>query len=136
MDRHQLRWVVDLLPAIPGAVNIIVETGADMDRFPAPAKLASWAGVCRGQHESAGKAKPVHARPGTLTSKALSGSPRWPPQGQRHLSSGPLPPCQVTVRAGAGLGCRAAHDDHRGVAHPAGPRAVPRTWPGPLFRHP
>lgn len=50
---------IDLLVTIPGvkkatAEVIIAETGADMTRFRTPAHLASWAGVCPGQHESAG----------------------------------------------------------------------------------
>jgi hypothetical protein len=34
---------------------IIAETGADMTRFPTAGHLASWAGMCPGNHESAGK---------------------------------------------------------------------------------
>jgi transposase len=50
---------IELLVTIPGvkkatAEVIIAETGADMTRFRTPANLASWAGVCPGQHESAG----------------------------------------------------------------------------------
>lgn len=66
---HDLAWARELLATIPGisttgAENILAETGADMTAFPTPAQLASWAGVCPGQHESAGKSKPVKARPG------------------------------------------------------------------------
>ena len=50
---------IELLVTIPGvkkatAQVIIAETGGDMTRFRTPANLASWAGVCPGQHESAG----------------------------------------------------------------------------------
>jgi len=37
------------------AETIISEIGADMSRFPTAAHLASWAGICPGNHESAGK---------------------------------------------------------------------------------
>ena len=43
---------------------IIAETGADMTRFPTAADLASWAGVCPGSHESAGKRRRVSTTPG------------------------------------------------------------------------
>ena len=52
---------VELLCAIPGikqrtAENVIAEIGTDMSQFPTAAHLASWAGQCPGNHESAGKA--------------------------------------------------------------------------------
>lgn len=50
----------DLLITIPGVSDriaqiILAETGGDMTRFPTPADLASWAGVCPGLNTSAGK---------------------------------------------------------------------------------
>jgi transposase len=57
------------LGTIPGvgqsvAEVIIAETGADMSHFPTAAHLASWAGVCPGHHESAGKRRSGKTRHG------------------------------------------------------------------------
>jgi transposase len=54
------RAQVELLCTIPGvqrraAEVIVAETGADMTKFPTVGHLASWAGVCPGNDESAGK---------------------------------------------------------------------------------
>ncbi len=51
---------VELLDTAPGigrtiAEMIIAEVGTDMARFPSEGHLASWAKVCPGNHESAGK---------------------------------------------------------------------------------
>ena len=57
------------LMTIPGvgqtvAEVIVAETGTDMGRFRTGANLASWAGVCPGHHESAGKRKSGKTRHG------------------------------------------------------------------------
>jgi transposase len=54
------RELVELLITIPGvnvrtAEVIMAETGGDMSRFPSAEHLASWAGMCPGNNESAGK---------------------------------------------------------------------------------
>lgn len=51
---------VALLVSIPGvqkrsAENIVAEIGSDLHSFPSADHLASWAGVCPGNNESAGK---------------------------------------------------------------------------------
>jgi transposase len=57
------------LATIPGvgqsiAEVIVAETGADMSRFASAGHLASWAGVCPGHHESAGKRRSGKTRHG------------------------------------------------------------------------
>jgi transposase len=68
----------DLICSIPGisgtvADTVIAETGADMTRFPTPAHLTSWAGVCPGNHESAGRVKSTQTRPGNAYLKGALG---------------------------------------------------------------
>ncbi|WP_420462980.1 IS110 family transposase [Candidatus Palauibacter sp.] len=51
-----------LLESVPGvgrrsAEAILAEIGDDMSKFPTPGDFASWARVCPGNHESAGKRK-------------------------------------------------------------------------------
>lgn len=61
--------ILQCLQTIPGidiisAATLLVEIGDDMGAFGSPAKLASWAGVCPGNNESAGKKKTGKARKG------------------------------------------------------------------------
>jgi transposase len=51
--------LLDELPGIDvqGAVDILAEIGCDMRQFPSEKHLASWAKVCSGNEESAGKRK-------------------------------------------------------------------------------
>ena len=57
------------LCTIPGVANrtaevILAEIGVDMSRFPTAGHLASWAGLCPGHNESAGKRRSGRTRPG------------------------------------------------------------------------
>jgi transposase len=61
---------LERLDTIPGvdrqtAEVIVAEIGLDMGRFPSPAHLASWAGMCPGNHESAGKRRGGKTRRGS-----------------------------------------------------------------------
>lgn len=61
--------VYELLLPVPGfdrlTIDVVLaETGGDMSRFPSAADLASWVGVCPGNHESAGKRRRVGTPPG------------------------------------------------------------------------
>jgi transposase len=58
------------LDTIPGvgrsvAASLVAEIGSDLTRFPSPKHLASWAGLCPGNHESAGKRRSGKTRKGS-----------------------------------------------------------------------
>jgi transposase len=58
------------LDTIPGvnqriAQIVVAEIGTDMRRFPSAKHLASWAGLCPGNHESAGKRRSGKTRKGS-----------------------------------------------------------------------
>ncbi len=60
---------VELLVTVPGiqrrvAEALIAETGVDMGQFGSSERLASWAGMCPGNHESAGKQRSGKTRKG------------------------------------------------------------------------
>lgn len=61
--------VLERLDTVPGvdrrsAEDIVAEIGVDMRQFPTADHLASWAGLCPGNNESAGKRKSGRRRPG------------------------------------------------------------------------
>jgi len=61
------REAVERLDEVPGfdvrsAENVLAEIGTNMSRFPTPGHLASWAGMCPGNNESAGKRKSGRTR--------------------------------------------------------------------------
>jgi transposase len=60
MRPYQKYW--DILQTIPGidswgAAALIAECGVDMNRFGTQEQFCSWAGMCPGNNESAGKRK-------------------------------------------------------------------------------
>jgi transposase len=71
-----------LLRSIPGigeraAQVIISEIGVDMSRFPTAAHLASWAGLCPGNNESAGKHKSGRTRKGNAEVRTILTECAW-----------------------------------------------------------
>ena len=69
---------VELLTTIPGvsaksAEVIFAEMGVDMSRLPSAAHLASWAGMCPGNHDSAGKHTAGKSSPGDIWFKSALG---------------------------------------------------------------
>jgi len=63
---------IDHIPGVNQRVGevIVAEVGTDMERFPSEAHLCSWAGLCPGNNESAGKRKSSRIRPGNRALKA------------------------------------------------------------------
>jgi transposase len=66
---------VERLDAIPGvgrqtAEILVAEIGTNLSRFPTAAHLASWAGMCPGNNESAGKRRTGKARKGDVWLRA------------------------------------------------------------------
>ena len=88
--------VIELLQKVPGlsrktVEDLIAEIGVDMEAFPTEKHLASWAGMCPGNNESAGKKKwKNHAWQQTVESRhyrgCLGGNPYQEYLLQRTLS--------------------------------------------------
>ena len=67
--------MLDQLDAIPGvgrrtAEVLLAEVGTDRGRFPTAKHLASWAGMCPGNHQSAGNRHSGRTHPGNATLRA------------------------------------------------------------------
>lgn len=72
---HPFEVEIERLDTVPGvgrrtAEALVAEMGTDMTRFPTAAHLASWAGMCPGNHESAGKQQTGKTRSGNKWLKA------------------------------------------------------------------
>ena len=67
---------IERLDAITGVSQRVLETlfaevGWELDAFPDAAHLASWVGICPGQHESGGKRMSGRTRKGNLYAKTM-----------------------------------------------------------------
>jgi transposase len=72
----------ELLDTVPGvgqsvAQTIISEIGTDMSVFPSDGHLASWAGICPGNDESAGKRRNTRVNPANRYLKAALCEAAW-----------------------------------------------------------
>ena len=80
------------LETIPGVARrtaemIVAEIGTDMSRFPLDSHIASWAGMCPGNNESAGKRKSGRTRKGSpWLREALVEAARFSRAYKEHLS--------------------------------------------------
>jgi transposase len=75
-------WAAGLLMTIPGvdrtaACALIAEIGADMSRFASSRHLVSWAGLCPGNNESAGKRRSAKSHRGNRWIKGVMTEIAW-----------------------------------------------------------
>jgi transposase len=76
------REAVERIDEIPGldhraAENVLAEIGVDMGRFPTSRHLASWAGMCPGNNESAGKRRSGRMNQGDKWLKRTLNQTAW-----------------------------------------------------------
>jgi len=93
---HPFEEELARLDTIPGvdrrtAEVLLAEIGADMARFPTAGHLASWAGMCPGNHESGGKRKAGRTRKGSkwlrrALVQAAQGAARIKQEGRTRLA--------------------------------------------------
>jgi transposase len=84
-----LPQAVDLLQTIPGvgarvAEMLVSELGTDMTYFPSAGHLASWAGMCPGNHQSAGKQLSGHTRKGNVYVRGALTQAAWAATRTKH----------------------------------------------------
>jgi transposase len=75
-------WAAELLMTMPGvdrtaASALIAEIGTDMSHFASSRHLASWAGLCPGNNESAGKRRSGKSHRGSRWIKGLMTEIAW-----------------------------------------------------------
>ncbi len=111
--------VLELLKEIPGfntkvVEDLVSEIGLDMSAFPSEKHLASWAGICPGNNESAGKKK----RKNNSRQQTSKGCPDRGSMGcdpyQEHILQRTLPPhqCQTWEKACLDSCCPLSIDCH------------------------
>jgi transposase len=123
---------ITFLDSIPGvnqriAEIFIAEVGIDMQRFPTAQHLASWVGLCPGNHQSAGKQLRGTTRKGDRwLRQALIEAAEASYADQRHLPERPRASAHTPTgeKAGGG-GCGSQHSDHC-LSRPATSAALSR----------
>lgn len=84
IEQHMppFEWAAELLTTMPGvdrtaACALLAEVGADMSHFASARHLASWAGLCPGNHQSAGKQRSTKSHRGNRWIKAVMTEIAW-----------------------------------------------------------
>ena len=102
----------------PNEEALVAEIGTDVGRFPTAKHLGSWAGICQGNHERAGKRRGGATRKGSSWLRALGvQAAHCRSQDPRRL------PGRTVLAAGIAAGKGAGH--HRLRTHHRGHRLLP-----------
>jgi transposase len=127
--------LIERLSTIPGVERttarvLIAELGTDMTQFPTPAHLASWAGLCPGNAESAGKRFSGKTRKGDRYLRRIPGQSAWAAARTKRLFPGwfVLSYCGAKRHEEGRRRSRPPHPGHRVEAHSRGSR-IPGIWP-------
>jgi transposase len=88
---------IERLDAIPGVDHrvadvLLAEVGADTEPFPSDQHLPSWAGMCPGNEESAGKRRRRRITPGNRWLKQTLAQAAWAARHTKHLLGFPVSP--------------------------------------------
>jgi len=125
--------VLERLVSIPGvgrrtAEVLIAETGADMSRFPSAAHLSSWAGMCPGNDQSAGKRRSGKTRRGNPCLRdALVEAGNAASHTQKHRACCPLSAANPSPRSQKKR-CRGSLDSRDRLPSPESSYHLPGSW--------
>lgn len=115
---------LEALDGIPGidrktAEDLVAEIGLDMEQFPTEKNLASWAGICPGNNESAGKKK-FKDQPREQVSQVHNhGSRMGGDENERHLLCVTISQIGGPTRKETGISCSRTFDPESRLAYPA-----------------
>ena len=137
-DLAPFRDAVRLLRSIPGisdltAEVIISEIGTDMSRFPTAEHLVSWAGLCPGQNESAGKRRSSRMRKGAPWLKTTLVQCAWAATHKKDsYLQATIPTAASTPRPEKGDLCGGCLNAHGRLPHAQGWHVLPGPRRRPL----